>query len=231
MIVDSGWALYWEGMPHRHIFEVEARDHVTRLRRAIPIGGTDRVLDFGCGFGHVTALLAASVASVGFWDAAAAMREATARRTAALANVALVDLGGPAAAPGAFDLVVANSVVQYMSETELSGWMARWRDLLVPGGRIVLSDVPRPGASSPRELLGMLRFAARHRFLLRALRDGVAEAARYSRSRADADLLRYRPDELIAVAARQGLRGQVLPVNLTHRSGRTSVVLEPVDDP
>ena len=186
------WSAYWDGMEHRHIFTVEARDHVARLHRAVPLRPSDRVLDFGCGFGHVVELLAPSVARVGYWDAAAGMRRATAGRTAALGQVTLVDLGGPvpADAVGGFDLVLANSVVQYMTRDELTGWMVRWRSLLAPGGRIVLSDIPVPGASAVAELAGMLGFAARNGFLLRALRDGVEEAHRYSRSRGSADLLR-----------------------------------------
>ncbi|MCY7342801.1 MAG: class I SAM-dependent methyltransferase [Pseudonocardia sp.] len=223
------WSAYWEGMGHRHIFVVEARDHVARLRREVAPRPTDRVLDFGCGFGHVVELLAPSVAGVGFWDAAAGMRRATAERTASLGTVGPVDLGGPVpeSALGSFDLVLANSVVQYMTADELAGWMPRWRSLLVPEGRIVLSDIPVPGASAAVEILGMLRFAARHGFLLRAVRDGVREARRYSRSRGSADLRRWRPEDLVRSAAAHGLHAQVLPANLTHRSGRFSVVLTP----
>src|SRR5687768_3773292 len=128
-------------MDHRHIFTVEARDYVARLRREVPVRRTDRVLDFGCGFGHVVELLAPSVAAVGFWDAAEVMRRATAERTTTLPTVAPVDLGGPVPddAVGTVDLLVANSVVQYMTADELAGWLPRWRTLLAPGGRIVLS--------------------------------------------------------------------------------------------
>ncbi len=221
------WSTYWEGMDHRHIFVVEARDYVARLRRSVALQGNERCLDFGCGFGYVAELLAPSVAHVAYWDAAERMRRATAERTVALPTVTPVDLGGPLPtdAVGAFDLVLANSVVQYMTSAELADWMVRWRSLLASGGRIVLSDIPRPGASAGAELLGMLWFAARHRFLLRAVRDGVEEVRRYSRSRGSADLLRWTPDDFVRMAGGCGLVARVLPANLTHRSGRFSVIL------
>lgn len=226
----TSWSDYWEGVAfHQHIFVVEARDYVDRLRLSVRLRPGDRVLDFGSGFGHVVELLAPSVASVGFWDIAARMRRATEQRTAALATAELVDLSGPlpAGAVGAFDLVLANSVVQYMAAPELAGWLPRWGALLAPGGRIVLSDIPSPLTSAAGELLGMLRFAARHGFLLRAIRDGLQEARRYFRSRASADLLRWTPDEFVRMVEDRGLTATVLPVNLTHRSERFSVVLQP----
>ncbi len=221
------WAAYWDGMRHRHIFTVEAGDHLRRLLLSVPIRSTDRVLDFGCGFGHVVVLLAPIAGHVSYWDAAASMREATAARTAVLANVEPVDLAGPMPPEGVegFDLIVVNSVVQYMGREELGDWLDRWRLLLAPDGRIVLSDIPTPGGSAVGELAGMLRFAARHRFLLRALRDGFDEARRYGRSRGTTDIQRWTAAELTTLAAERDQVIKVLPINLTHRSGRLSVVL------
>ena len=221
------WSAYWEDIDHRHIFTVEARDHVARLRAAVPVRRTDRVLDFGCGFGHAVELLAPTVRAVGYWDSAESMRRATAERAARFANVHLIDLARPAAlgAHGRFDLLLANSVVQYMGRDELCRWMTRWCTLLAPGGRIVLSDVPAPQTSSWRELLGLIRFARRHRFLARAVRDGMHDAHRYTRSRGDNCLTKWVPDEIVALAAANGLDAVVLPENLTHRSGRFTVIL------
>jgi SAM-dependent methyltransferase len=222
-----GWTGYWDGVEHRHIFVVEARDHVDRLRAAVAPRASDRVLDFGCGFGHVVALLAPSVAHVAYWDAAAGMRAATAARTAALHHVVPLDLAGPIPhdAAGTYDLVLANSVVQYLSPAELDTWLARWRALLAPGGAVVLSDIPTPDGSALGELVGMLRFAARHGFLGRALVDGLAEARRYRRSRGSVDLQRWTAAALTEAAAAAGLDLRVLPHNLTHRTRRLTVLL------
>ncbi|MGQ0575325.1 MAG: class I SAM-dependent methyltransferase [Pseudonocardia sp.] len=227
--VVHNWADYWDGIEHRHIFVVEARDHVARLRAAVAPRATDRVLDFGCGFGHLVALLAPSVAHVSYWDAAAGMREATAARTAGLADVGPLDLSGPVPpdASGTYDLVLANSVVQYMTPDDLGTWLDRWGTLLAPQGRIVVSDIPTPDGSALGELAGMLRFAARHGFLRRAVVDGIAEARRYRRSRGSADLQRWTADGFMQAAAAAGLDSRVLRRNLTHRADRLTVVLTP----
>jgi SAM-dependent methyltransferase len=223
----SSWSDYWNGMAQRHIFEIEATDHVRRLRQAVPVGPADRVLDFGCGFGFVAELLAPHVAQLGCWDAAEGMRTATAQRTGRLPNVVQVDLGSgvPAGAEATYDLIVVTSVIQYMTPVELSGWLGRWRTLLRPGGRVVVSDVPCPGTSAVGELVGMLLFAARHGFLLTALRDGIDEARRYARSIRSTELQRWEPAELAQAAAVAGFEPVRLPVNLTHRRGRFAMEL------
>ncbi len=223
----TDWSAYWEGMADKRIFVVEAHDHVARLSAAVPLRPADYVLDFGCGFGHVVELLAPVVAKIDYWDAAETMRRATAERTKHLPSATVVDLSDtvPAAAEERYDLVLATSVIQYMQRGEVAEWLGRWRTMLRPGGRIVLSDVAPPGRSALGELAGMLMFAARHRFLVRALRDGVQEARRYTRSRSAVDLQRWRPAELAGAAAAAGLVAELLQTNLTHRRGRFSMVL------
>lgn len=221
-----GWSAYWNGIDDKKIFAEEARDHVARLRAAVPLRTTDVVLDFGCGFGHVVELLGPLVREVAFWDAAENVRRIAAGRTEHVPHAVEVDLSDARTLPIArYDLVIATSVIQYMRRDELALWLASWRSMLRPEGRIVLSDVPTPDLSGLSELTDMLAFAARHGFLLEALRDGVREARRYSRTRHLADLLRLTPDDLVALAAEAGLVGERLSANLTHRAGRFTVVL------
>lgn len=221
------WSLHWEEFGHQHGSAVEARDYVARLREALPVRASDRVLDFGCGFGHVVELLAPAVAAIGYWDAAAAMREETAVRVARFPTAFPVDLAHPRplGAYGLFDVVLANCVVQYLGRDELARWMSRWVSLLAPAGWIVVSDVPAPRTSTTREVLGLLRFAGRNRFLVRAVRDSLHEARCHLHSRGDNGLSRWTPAEIAELAAATGLTAMELPANLTHRTGRFAVVL------
>ena len=57
------------------------------------------------------------------------------------------------------DLVVMNSVAQYMTPAELDSAFATSRRLLKPGGRLVVGDVLRPEVGMPRDILALLRFA------------------------------------------------------------------------
>jgi hypothetical protein len=103
--------------------------------------------------------------------------------------------------------------------------MLRWRTLLSPGGRIVVSDIPAPATSARRRGGGHAPVRVRHRALARAVRDGVHEAHRHSRSR-EVGPTRWMPAEIVALANGSGLDAIVLAENLTRRTGRFSAVLD-----
>ena len=59
----------------------------------------------------------------------------------------------------AVDLVVMNSVAQYMTPEELDSAFAVVRRLLKPNGRMVLGDILRPDVGMARDVLALLKFA------------------------------------------------------------------------
>src|SRR5437764_12221508 len=67
------------------------------------------------------------------------------------------------------DLVVMNSVAQYMTPAELDAALAVIRRLLKPSGRLVLGDILRPEVGMIRDVWALLRFASKHDFLKDAL--------------------------------------------------------------
>lgn len=213
-------------MHDRRIIAVEAGDYVRRLWVHHPLPGTARVLDFGCGFGHVADLLARRVAWVDTWDSASTMRAATESRTRSRGNVRVVDLAPAACPPGErYDAILVNSVIQYMDRGELSQWLPRWRGMLHDDGIVVISDVPVPGNHLAGEIAGVLRFASANGILGAALADGVAEAWRYAKGRASEPLLQLTRDELELSVRPTGFSTTVLPSNLTHRQQRFTAVL------
>ena len=76
----------------------------------------------------------------------------------------------------AVDLVVMNSVAQYMTPEELDTAFAVVRRLLKPAGRLVLGDILRPQVGMARDVLALLKFAKAHGFLKDALY-GLASTA------------------------------------------------------
>src|SRR6202040_904310 len=96
------------------------------------------------------------------------------------------------------DLVVMNSVAQYMTPAELDSAFAVIRRLLKPGGRLVLGDVLRPEVGMVRDVLALLRFAATHGFLRDALIGLVSTAlSDYRQLRAKVGLQRYSEAEML----------------------------------
>ena len=66
------------------LFEAEARDYFTRLIRYYPLDGSERVLDFGCGLGFVSAQIASQAGQLWFWDYSESMLAAASERLAGI---------------------------------------------------------------------------------------------------------------------------------------------------
>ena len=221
------WEAFWEGLREQQIHRAEADDYVRRLEAALPLDPRAQVLDFGCGFGYVAMTLAPKVGEVFLWDASANIRRHARVNVAnSCPNIRFLDLLDPhALTPNRrFDLILVNSVVQYMTIEEFSWQLITWRKMLAPGGRIIISDLIPPGVRPLAELAAMLVFSTRHRFLLRALREGLGELSRYSRTRAARPLLRLSHEDVLRLATAAGLTAEFLPENLTHRSRRITAV-------
>ena len=102
------------------------------------------------------------------------------------------------------DLVVMNSVAQYMTSAELDSAFAVIKRLLKPGGRLVLGDILRPEVGMFRDVIALLRFAASHGFLRDALIGLVSTAlSDYRQLRARVGLQRYGETEIDRKARRQ----------------------------
>src|ERR1700748_2522831 len=74
------------------------------------------------------------------------------------------------------DLVIMNSVAQYMTPDEFDAALANIRRILKPSGRLVLGDILKPEIGMATDVFALLRFAAKHGFLKDAVK-GLASTA------------------------------------------------------
>ena len=123
------------------------------------------------------------------------------------------------------DLVVMNSVAQYMTPQELDTAFDVIHRLLKPSGRFVLGDILRPEVGMGRDVIALLRFAATHGFLRDAL-VGLASTALsdYRQLRTRIGPQRYREDEMIAKFAAAGFTATRAPRNIGHNPWRMTFV-------
>src|SRR3979490_1889877 len=123
------------------------------------------------------------------------------------------------------DLVVMNSVAQYMTPNELDAAFAVVRRLLKPGGRLVLGDILRPEVGMGRDVLALLRFAASHGFLKDAFY-GLASTALsdYRQLRTRIGLQRYSEAEMAAKLAAAGFTAARAHQNIGHNPWRMTFV-------
>ena len=115
------------------------------------------------------------------------------------------------------DLVVMNSVAQYMTPAELDQAFAVVKRLLKPGGRLVVGDILRPEVGMVRDVAALLRFALTHGFLKDALVGLVSTAlSDYRQLRAKVGLQRYSEAEMVAKLAASGFTASRAPSNIGH---------------
>jgi ubiquinone/menaquinone biosynthesis C-methylase UbiE len=123
------------------------------------------------------------------------------------------------------DLVVMNSVAQYMTPEELDSAFAVVRRLLKPAGRLVVGDILRPEVGMIRDVIALLRFAAGHGFLKDAV-VGLAMTALsdYRQLRSRVGLRRYSEAEMIAKLAKAGFTASRAHINIGHNPWRMTFV-------
>jgi len=127
-----------------------------------------------------------------------------------------------------FDLIVVNSVIQYMSEEEFASWLGRWRNMLESSGVLMISDVILPQPAFLTEVADSLSFSAKEGFLIRTLRRDFKQYWRYLKVRRQATMTRYAKDDFSRRVKQAGFTVRFLPENLTYRSNRFSALLQPV---
>jgi SAM-dependent methyltransferase len=187
------------------------------------------VLDYGCGEALSANRVAARCAKLYLCDGAPLVRErlrARFRDEPRIAVVAPDEMGS--LADRSLDLVVVNSLLQYLSLDELRGLLEAWRAKLKPGGTLVLADVIPPDTSPITDARALLTFAWAGGFLKSALL-GLARTALsdYRRVRDELGLAQYGETEMIELLRDMGFVAERRPLNMGHNQARMTFVAKP----
>ncbi|MGE0565042.1 MAG: class I SAM-dependent methyltransferase [Pseudolabrys sp.] len=226
------WVSFWDS-PHsiyvnaRH-FDVHYRDIAEGIAALLP-RENPRVLDYGCGEAIHAGLVAARANRLVLCEAAAQVREHLRERFAGNGKISVASPEEIAAlADGSFDVIVVNSVVQYLSRDELNRLLGVWKRLLTPDGTLIVGDVRPPGIGAATDIAALLRYAARNGFLIAALGGLVRTLfSEYRGLRKTLGLATYSEPEFLKLLAAAGFSAERLPVNLEHNPARMSFRARP----
>ena len=207
---------------HRDLhFEVIARDIIGYINSPDTV-----VLDYACGEALSAAKVAGACAMLILAEPAPGVRGRLIARFAPNTKIrvrSLEDLRNMQ--ERSIDIVVMNSVVQYMTAEELDAALAVIKRLLKPTGRLVLGDILRPEIGMPTDVYALLRFAAKHGFLKDALKGLLSTAlSDYRQLRSRIGLQRYSEADIAAKLARVGLSATRAPFNIGHNPWRMTFV-------
>lgn len=141
-----------------HVFFAGRRRRVLRQVAALSGAGPgDRVLDVGCGTGHLTRIMARAVGPGGSalgvdpsWEALARARRVTRARNCSFAEGRAESLD---ALDGSFDVVVSSLMVHHLPGQARAQAIGEMFRVLRPGGRVVVADFRPPANRLLRRLV------------------------------------------------------------------------------
>ncbi len=219
------WRDFWNG---EHAIYVSPRHKLLHYRqlaadliRQIPSPDAV-VLDHGCGEALAADRVAASCSRLYLCEAAPSVREKLGAAFGHLPGVEIVSPEAVAALPDAtLDLVVANSLIQYLTLAELEQLLQLWRSKLKPGGRLVVADVIPPDVSPLTDASQLLGFAWRGGFLGAALAGLVRTAfSDYRKLRAEYGLSTYTEPAITSLIRQAGFAAVERQPNFGHNPHR-----------
>jgi SAM-dependent methyltransferase len=229
----SDWRSFWDS---EHSIYVNARHKDVHYREiadqiaAFVPGSSARVLDYGSGDAIHADRVAAVAAELTLCDAAPTVRAAMASRFAANPRIKVISPEEVSALPdGQLDLIVTNSVAQYLTEDELTRLLAMFRRLLAPGGTLIFADVIPPDVGALSDVSALLRYAARHGFLVAAL-VGLAKTtvSPYRKIRSTLGIAQYTEAQFLKKLTDAGFSAERLARNMEHNPARMTFRGQPV---
>lgn len=223
------WLSFWNApnsiyVNDRHR-DVHYRDVALQIRALVPSPAAT-VLDYGCGEAARADIVAEGSSRLILSDGAALMREKAAARFKDNPKIAVLPPEEVAALPpGSIDLIVLNSVAQYLKPEDLSGLLALFHRLLAPDGRLVLGDISPPEASAVTDLIALMKLAWTNGFVLAAI-GGVVRTllSDYRALRTRLGLTHYTEAQMLALLVRAGFAAERRYPNIEHNQARMTFV-------
>lgn len=223
--MSSSWVDFWNRDTSIYVSERHKMLHYRGIARDIA-GLIDRpgmrVLDHGSGEATSADVVAAKCAMLYLCDAAPNTRAKIAAQFAenpkirAISPEEVDDL-----ADASLDLIVANSVLQYLDAATLETCLDSWKAKLKPDGRLILADVIPPDVSPVTDASALLKFAKEGGFLVSAI-FGLARTffSDYRKIRGELGISMHSEDEIRSLLESHGFTARRMGKNLGHNPAR-----------
>jgi ubiquinone/menaquinone biosynthesis C-methylase UbiE len=180
------------------------------------------VLDYGCGEATYAVELAGRCRSLTLVDAAPSVVRDLRQRLEGIAGIQVMTPETLATSPAAsHDLVVVNSVLQYLDPAMTAAALSEIKRVLRQDGRVIIADVVPPGSGKLRDALALLQFGLQAGFFFAALVRLVRLAlSNYSRIQSEFGFSRYTEAEFLALLQGHGFIARRIHPNFGHNQNR-----------
>jgi ubiquinone/menaquinone biosynthesis C-methylase UbiE len=226
------WREYWDNDHPIYVSERHKELHYRLLARdmiALVPRPDAHVLDHGCGEARAAAALAAACGKLWLCDSGPNVRAGLSQRFGTNPKITVIapetaEIGIP---DDSLDLVIANSLIQYLKRDELDACLALWRDKLKAGGILVLADVIPPDVGPLTDARALISFAWKGGFLIAAL-TGLARTALsdYRKLRERLGLATYAATQMDRILHDAGFAPVRRRDNLGHNPARMTFIAQ-----
>ncbi len=229
----GGWPGFWGGNHSIYVNERHARIHYARiaddLARLIGAESAERVLDWGCGDALSAPVAAARCGTLFLYDAVEPVQARLHARFAGKSNIRVLDSRAWATVPDAsIDLVVMNSVAQYLSQAELGKVLEDFQRVVRPTGAVIFADIIPPHQSPIADIGALLQPALANGYFLPALAGLVRTYfSDYRTLRATAGFSCYSEVAFIDLLASHGFDAERLNRNVGFSAHRMAFRARP----
>jgi SAM-dependent methyltransferase len=224
----QSWLDFWNAPNAIYVNARHMRAHYAKVLRGIgafvPPGGGAVVLDWGCGDALAADDLAKTCRTLLLYDRADTTRRRLLAAYAGRPNIRVLDEAAlDAAVAASVDLIVVNSVVQYLDRRQFDEALRLFHRLLKADGKLLIGDIIAPDTALVGHVGTFLRFAWQNGFFAAAVM-GLARnfISPYRRLRRDAGYACYTASEMLGVLSENGFVGERLPSNIAVSQLRSS---------
>jgi SAM-dependent methyltransferase len=224
----NSWLDFWNAPNAIYVSRRHQEAHYAKVASSIggfvPTGGDAVVLDWGCGDAFMANALAQTCRALLLYDRAEATRGRLMSAYAGSPKIRVLGESALEALPDAsIDLIVVNSVVQYLSAGQFSDALKLFHRLLKSDGELLLGDIIAPDTPLVGHVTTFLRFAWQNGFFVAAI-IGLARnfVSPYRKLRRDAGYACYTEMQMLGLLDDNGFAGDRLASNIAVSQLRSS---------
>jgi SAM-dependent methyltransferase len=229
----QAWADFWSGDHSIYVNARHVQVHYDRIARdltaLLATRDRPRVLDWGCGDALGAPRIAEVCSELLLYDAVDAVQQRLHRRFAGASGITVLDTAGWQALPAqSVEVIVLNSVAQYVSRAELARIVADFRRVVRADGEVIVADVIPPHTGIVPDIAALLGSGLRHGFFLAAC-VGLARTffSEYRRIRSHAGFSTYAEGEMAELLHDAGFAVERLPANVGFNQQRMTFRARP----
>ncbi len=219
------WIEYWNRDTTIYVSARHKRVHYERVAcdilRLVP-GPHALVVDYGCGDALSAERVASACGHLLLCDAAQTVRDRLRARYCGCKNISVISPEQfEELDPATIDVVIVNSVIQYLSQAEFTRLLSTCRRSLRPEGCLVLGDVIPRNVNPVRDAIELMKLAGAHGFLLSATAGLVKSFfSDYLRVRRETGFLQFDEPEIVQQLRLAGFAAERHQRNIGHNSAR-----------